>query len=77
MKNYLKTRHFGIIDDLQLGEENVFRNFTRMSRKNFYCLLKKIEPEIVKQNTRFREAVPAKIKFLITLRFLATGDSFS
>lgn len=77
MKNYLKTRNFGIIDDLQLDEDIVFRNFTRMSRTNFYYLLKKIEPEIEKQNTRFREAVPAKIKFLITIRFLATGDSFS
>lgn len=77
MKNYLKTRNFGIIDDLQLDENIVFRNFMRMSRTNFYYLLKKIEPEIEKQNTRFREAVPAKIKFLITIRFLATGDSFS
>jgi len=48
-----------------------------MSRSNFYSILRIIEPEIVKQNTRFREAVPAKIRLLITLRYLATGDSFS
>lgn len=77
VKNYLKTRHFGIIDDLQLDEDILFRNFTRMSRSNFYSILQIIEPEIKKQNTRFREAVPAKIRMLITLRYLATGDSFS
>jgi len=77
VKNYLKTRNFGIIDDLQLDEDILFRNFTRMSRSNFYSILQIIDPEIVKQNTGFREAVPAKIRLLITLRYLATGDSFS
>jgi len=50
-KNYFKTRHFGIIDDLQLDEDILFGDFTRMSRTNFYSILKIIELEIVKQNT--------------------------
>lgn len=45
-----------------------------MFRANFYSTLKIIESEIVKQNTRFRQAVPAKIKLLTTLRYL--GVSF-
>ena len=61
---------------MQLDEDILFKNVTRMSRANFYSILKIIEPQIVKQNTRFREAVPTKIKLLITLN-LATGDSFS
>ena len=77
IKNYFKTRNFGIINDLQLDEDFLFGNFTRMSKTNFFSLLKMIEPEIVKQNTKFREAVPPNIKLLITLRYLATGDSFS
>jgi len=77
VKNYLKTRNFGIIDDLQLDEDILFKNFTRISRSNFYSILQIIELEIEKQNTRFREPVPAKIRLLITLRYLATGDSFS
>jgi len=77
VKNYLKTRHFGIIDDFQLDEDILFKNFTRMSRSNFYSILQIIEPKIEKQNTRFRESVPAKIRLLITLRYLATEDSFS
>lgn len=74
VKNYLKTRNFGIIDDLQLDEDILFKKLTRMSRSNFYSILQIIEPEIVKQNTNFVEAVPAKIRLLITLRYLATGD---
>jgi len=31
---------------------------------------------ITKQNTRFRESVPADMKLAITLRCMATGDSF-
>lgn len=77
INNYLKTRNYEIIDNLQLDEDILFRNFTRMSRTHFYSILKIIEPEIVKQNTSFREAVPAKIKLLIVLRYLATGDWFS
>jgi hypothetical protein len=47
-----------------------------MSKTNFYTLLGIVEPMITKQNTRFRESVPAEIKLAITLRYLATGDSF-
>ena len=36
-----------------------------------------VEPKIEKQNTRFREAIPAEVKLAITLRYLATGDSFT
>lgn len=77
IKNYFKTRNFGIINDLQLDGDFLFGNFTRMSKTIFFFLLKMIEPDIVKQNTKFREAVPPNIKLLITLRYLATGDSFS
>jgi hypothetical protein len=35
-----------------------------------------VAPMITKQNTRSRESVPAEMKLAITLRYLATGDSF-
>jgi hypothetical protein len=77
MKNYFKTRNFGILRELELNENVVFKNFMRMSRTNFYMLLGMVEPKIEKQNTRFREAIPAEVKLTITLRYLATGDSFT
>lgn len=53
-----------------------FDNFCRMSYTDFEFLLQKISPMISKQDTDFREAIPAKFRFAITLRFLASGDSY-
>uniref|UniRef100_A0A2S2QRI5 Uncharacterized protein n=1 Tax=Sipha flava TaxID=143950 RepID=A0A2S2QRI5_9HEMI len=40
VKNYLKTRHFKIIDDLQSYETFSSRfNFTRITKANFYPIL--------------------------------------
>ena len=62
--------------DLEFNEDVLFKNFTRMSKSNFYTLLGIVEPMITKQNTRFRESVPAEMKLAITLRYLATWGSF-
>lgn len=53
-----------------------FNNFCRMSATDFEFLLNKIEPLIMKQDTQMRTAIPAKIRLAITLRYLATGDSY-
>lgn len=53
-----------------------FDNFLRMSSEDFEFLLTKISPLIEKQNTTCRESIPPKIRLAVTLRFLATGDSY-
>lgn len=77
MTKYLKQRNNVLLRELQEEEAPLFKNFTRMSRANFDRLLQIIEPDITTQDTNFREAIPANVKLLITLRYLATGDSFS
>lgn len=57
-------------------DEALFRNFTRMSREDFEYLLEKISPIVRKSDTNFREAIPAHVRLLVTLRYLATGDSY-
>lgn len=74
-KQLYKKRNVGLLKELQL-DSGVFRNFTRMSKENFYKLLRMIEPVISKKDTKFRDAISAEMRLLITLRFLATGDSF-
>lgn len=64
-----------------LGEELTkhpedFKNLLRMSDHHFQYLLEKVMPTIQRQDTNMREATPAKTKLEITLRYLATGDSF-
>lgn len=63
---------------LQEPESKEFQNFVRMSDSDFEYLLQKISPVISKQDTDFRESIPAKIRLAVTLRYeyLATGDSY-
>lgn len=53
-----------------------FRNFFRMSPSQFNQLLNMVIPSISKNDTNFRKAIPAQDRLAITLRFLATGDSY-
>ncbi|XP_029346317.1 uncharacterized protein LOC107883168 [Acyrthosiphon pisum] len=53
-----------------------FQNFCRMSSEDFEFILTKIGPKISKQDTNMRKAIPIQERLAVTLRFLATGDSF-
>lgn len=75
-----------LINDLVLDDADVlnleyrvdagFRNCFRMTSTDFENLLKLISPQIAKKNTTFRQAIPPHERLAITLRFLATGDSY-
>lgn len=72
---------FSLSMQKQLGElvaepSGEFKKFTRMSTVDFEFLLNKISPLIARQDTQLRTAVAARIRLAITLRYLATGDSF-
>lgn len=54
-----------------------FQNFARMSVEDFEHLLSEVGPEIMKKDTVLRKAISTKERLLITLRFLATGDSYT
>lgn len=53
-----------------------FENFTRMTLSDFEYLLTLISPIFSKLDTQLRDSILAKIRLAITLRFLATGDSY-
>ena len=48
-----------------------------MTAEDFDKILEIIEPDIPKQDTNMRRAVPAKVKLAATLRFLSTGSSYT
>lgn len=64
------------ITELLTESSGEFENFVRMSFVDFEYLLNKVAPVIVKQDTQLRHAIPPKVRLAITLRFLATGDSY-
>lgn len=47
----------------------------RLSKENFDKILQHVRPVIEKQDTQFRDAIPAQQRLCVTLYFLATGDS--
>lgn len=53
-----------------------FRNLLRMTEFQFEYLLLRVTNKISKSNTNMRQAISAKTKLEVTLRYLATGDSF-
>lgn len=65
-----------MFNELLIEPSGEFENFTRMTYSDFEYLLNKVSPVIRKNDTQLRLAIPAKLRLAITLRYLATGDSF-
>jgi hypothetical protein len=47
-----------------------------MTSATFDILLEKVQPYIEKQDTHLRQAVPARVRLMITVRYLASGASY-
>lgn len=62
--------------ELNCEPSGEFENLTRLNHTDFQYLLSKVSPIISKKDTHWRLAIPAKLRLAITLRYLATGDSF-
>lgn len=66
-----------MLADMRKEPSGKFENFCRMSAEDFQIILNKIAPEIRKSDTNMRKAIPVQERLAITLRFLATGDSYT
>lgn len=66
-----------ILEEWAAEDPEAYRNHLRMSEDQFGYLLEKVTPFIQKTDTWFRDALSAKIKLQMTLRYLATGDNFA
>lgn len=62
----------------ELREEDpaLYHNFLRMTFAQFDHLLSLVSPHIIKHDTVMRKSIPASERLVLTLRFLATGDSY-
>ena len=58
-------------------EREHFIQYMRMDINSFYTLLAKVEPCITKQDTHLRQSICAEARLEATLRFLASGCSYS
>lgn len=60
---------------MDIEDQKSCKNFLRMDDQAFNKLLKKVENRIRKE-TFTRECISPREKLIITLRYLATGESF-
>lgn len=80
MKNWYKERqkysNVNLLNELRFNEPDDYQNFLRLDSSTFDKLLALIEVQIKKQDTCMRDAIPPSQRLSITLRYLATGNSF-
>lgn len=65
-----------LLNELRNDHPNLYRNFVRMTADDFDYLLQLVTPYIQKQDTHMRKAIPPGERLALTLRYLATGESF-
>ncbi|XP_066455030.1 uncharacterized protein [Eleutherodactylus coqui] len=75
-QRYEKGHFQALYTDLRTHPEK-FASFTRMSVEAFDKLLEQLRSGLSFQNTNMRKSISPEERLLITLRFLATGNSFA
>ncbi|XP_046684984.1 putative nuclease HARBI1 [Homalodisca vitripennis] len=79
-KNWLKNRnqfsHMSLLQELASNEPNDYKNYLRMTEDCFEDILRRISPDIVKQNSILREPISCKERLAATLQFLASGRTY-
>ena len=79
-KQWLRKRqtysHVNLMKELILEKDDWF-NYIRMDHDTYLELLSQVSPLIEKKNTRMREAISPHERLSATLRFLATGRTYS
>ena len=77
----LRRKHQGFYDnlmqELRLETPKLYNNFLRLNYEAFEEILIRIRPSIQKMNTNMREVIKPEIRLAVTLRYLATGETFA
>lgn len=80
MKKWLQEResrsHMTLVRELRQSHQEDLLNYLRMTFETFNTLLEIVTPYINKMNTKMRQSISAEERLIVTLRFLATGQSF-
>jgi hypothetical protein len=62
--------------ELAAEDQAAFKNFQRVDPEMFAELLDRIAPRIQRQNTNMRQALSPGLRLAVTLRYLASGNSY-
>ncbi|XP_070179218.1 sugar-phosphatase AraL-like isoform X3 [Littorina saxatilis] len=64
------------MQEMMAEDTDSYTNFVRMDPASFHRLLELVEPLLRKQETIMRQSISAAERLAVTLRFLASGDSY-
>ncbi len=65
-----------LLEELRVEDVRAFKNFLRMDPDMFHELLDRMVPRLTKKETFCRKPLSPGLKLAITLRYLASGDSY-
>ena len=68
--------HSQIVRKLRLEKKEIYENYLRIAPGNFEELLEYIKKDILKGGTHLRKPILHEIKVALTIRFLASGNSY-
>ena len=69
-------QYIRLLEELRLEDVPAFRNFLRMEPELFVEILNRVRDSIWRQDTFYRRALDPGRKLALTLRYLASGDSY-
>ncbi|KAM9330606.1 uncharacterized protein PAF06_015843 [Gastrophryne carolinensis] len=73
----LSIGHFSLLfRDLRKDPDKFF-SYTRMSVETFDALLDVLRPRLMRMTTNMRKSITPEERLIVTLRYLATGESFA
>jgi hypothetical protein len=75
-RRHLHGANEQLMIELQREAHGDFTGFIRMDPVMFHELLVRLTPRLTKQDTHMRRALEPGLKLAVTLRFLATGNSY-
>jgi hypothetical protein len=70
-----KRGGLSLLANLSMEDGSGFRNFTRMTASHFELLVTIIGPKVSRQH-ELQKSITVHERLAVTLRFLATGDSY-
>ena len=81
VRPYLRRRQdhgcfANLMPELAAEDPNLYKNFLRIDEQTYNELVERVRPLIQKHATFWREPLDVGLRVAVTLRFLATGDSY-
>lgn len=73
----LRGIHHNLLRELRSEDIRSYKNYLRMDKETFRFIVLRIAPLISRQNTHLRNPISVEERLMVTLRFLATGESYA